>query len=66
MFKLLQKENPWSWSEDCDEAFNLLKEKIVSMPTLRQPDFNRRFILYTDASGFAIGAVLAQVDDNGV
>ena len=66
LFKLLQKENTWSWSEDCETAFKTLKDKLVSMPTLRQPYFNRKFILYTDASGFAIGAVLAQVDDNGV
>ena len=62
----MQKESSWSWSEDCETAFNLLKEKLVSQPALRQPDFNRSFILYTDASGFAIGAVLAQVDDDGV
>ena len=31
-------------------------------PVLRLPELERPFILYTDCSGFALGAVLAQVD----
>ncbi|KHJ42882.1 hypothetical protein D918_06964 [Trichuris suis] len=38
---------------------------LGSEPILRLPDFNRLFILVTDASSIAIGAVLSQLDDKG-
>ena len=42
-----------------------MKNALVSFPILRQPDFALPFILYTDASGYAIGSVLAQKDGEG-
>ncbi|XP_055383292.1 uncharacterized protein LOC129613316 [Condylostylus longicornis] len=41
-------------------SFEKLKELITNYPTLRYPDFKKQFILTTDASNFAIGAVLSQ------
>ena len=60
---LLKKETEWNFNEDCENAFNELKNKLISRPILRQPDLTIPFILYTDASGYAIGAILAQKDD---
>ena len=60
----MKKEERWNWSDECTESFELLKEKLVSNPILRLPDLSRPFILYTDASGYALGAILAQIDDN--
>jgi hypothetical protein len=63
MFALLSKNTKFIWSEECNNAFNKLKEALVSYPVLRHPDINRNFRLHTDASGYAVGAVLCQVDE---
>ena len=52
------------WSFDCDAAFNLLKQLLLTYPVLRQPDVSRPFTVYTDASGYALGGILAQNDDS--
>ena len=51
-------------SQNCEKAFDLLKERLVSYPILRQPDPEKQFLLFRDASGFALGAILSQVDEN--
>ena len=48
------------WNEDCDRAFDKLKEKLTSTPVLGYPDFSAEFILETDASFEGLGAVLSQ------
>ena len=53
------------WSEECERAFHELKTRLCSEPILRSPDFDKEFILQTDASEKGIGAVLSQNDDDG-
>ncbi|XP_078248129.1 uncharacterized protein LOC144588704 [Pogona vitticeps] len=53
------------WTSDCEEAFQRLKEALINYPVLRAPDFDREFIIYTDASNSGVGAVLCQEDENG-
>ena len=48
-----------------DHAFDELRKRLVSSPVLAYPDYERRFILDTDASDVGIGAVLSQVSDCG-
>ena len=55
----------WEWNVLRSLAFNKLKQELTKYPILRQADPKRPFILYTDASGVAIGAILAQKDDDG-
>ena len=62
---LLKKDTKWKFDQQCKDAFNELKNKLISYPILRQPEINKPFILYTDASGYALGAILAQKDDDG-
>jgi hypothetical protein len=38
---------------------------LVSAPILRMPDFKKTFIIYSDASNLALGAILGQIDDEG-
>ena len=57
---LLKKNTPYQWTEAHDEAFEGLKGALTSKQVLAAPDFDRPFIVTTDASGYAIGAALAQ------
>ncbi|GBG58940.1 hypothetical protein CBR_g24291 [Chara braunii] len=58
---LLRKNPPWFWTPLCEDAFRALKKAVTCAPVLRLPDFDRPFIVTTDASDFAVGAVLSQV-----
>lgn len=49
-----------SWTQDCTEAFDKLKEKLTSSPVLGYADYKSEFILETDASLQGLGAVLMQ------
>jgi hypothetical protein len=57
---LLKKGVTYNWDHKCDEAFNKLKSSLCSEPVLQYPDFSKKFILTTDASGKAVAAVLSQ------
>ena len=59
------KEKKLIWTEECNEAFQKLKEKMINTPILAYPDFGKEFILDTDASFDTIGAVLSQKDIYG-
>ena len=48
------------WDANCLAAFEKLKKAISSTPVLKHPNFNLPFVLETDASAFALGAVLLQ------
>ena len=58
--KLLSKNEKFNWTPECTSTFNLLKEKFTSSPILRFFDFSKPCILETDASDFALGAILSQ------
>ena len=47
------------------KAVDILKRKIQSMPVLVFPDFNKPFMLETDASKEGLGAVLSQKQSDG-
>ena len=46
-------------------AFEVLKVKLTSAPVLAHPDYEGPFVVCTDASSKAVGAVLSQADENG-
>ena len=55
--------NPFEWTEEHTEAFNDLVNALSSTPVLAFPLSDEPFILDTDASDTAVGAVLSQVQD---
>ncbi|GBN22732.1 Transposon Tf2-9 polyprotein [Araneus ventricosus] len=57
-----KKNIVWKWSEQEQQAFQTLKQRLVAPPVLRQVDPTKPFIIRTDASGYALGAVLLQGD----
>ncbi|GJW25550.1 reverse transcriptase domain-containing protein [Tanacetum coccineum] len=60
--KLLEKDTPFEFDDECHNAFKLLKEKLTCAPVIVSPNWNLPFELMIDASDFAIGAVLGQKD----
>lgn len=60
---LTKKNSRFSWSEEADNAFKELRKLLTKSPILKFPNFEKPFILCTDASAYAIGAVLCQEYD---
>ncbi|KAK2919149.1 hypothetical protein Q8A73_003520 [Channa argus] len=60
----LEKNAPFQWTLQCQDAFNYLKHALSKPPLVAFPDFTVPFILYTDASCPAIGAVLSQKQEH--
>ena len=57
---LLQKNTQFIWGNEQETAFHTLKSKLCEAPILSYPDFEKPFILTTDASKFAISGILSQ------
>ena len=57
---------PFVWSTEEDNAFNSIKRTLMSAPILAHPDPSKPFVVESDASNFAIGAVLLQTQDDGL
>ena len=53
------------WNDQCNQAFEDLKNLLCSSPVLQSPDFEKPFILQTDASDRGLGALPSQRDDSG-
>ncbi|KAM6584654.1 hypothetical protein CsatB_011656 [Cannabis sativa] len=57
---LLASGVPFEFGKDCLEAFQILKEKLISAPIVTTPNWELPFEIMCDASDYAIGAVLGQ------
>jgi hypothetical protein len=65
---LTKKGVEYRWSNKCQEAFLTLQQALMSEPVLVLPHTgeNAEFVLSTDSSGFAVGAVLLQDHGKGL
>nr|GEU41732.1 DNA-directed DNA polymerase [Tanacetum cinerariifolium] len=61
--RLLEKDTPFIFSQECVDAFQTLKRKLTEVPILIALDCDMPFELMCDASDFAIGAVLGKCQD---
>ena len=61
LVNLTRKKVKFHWAMECQDAFEELKNRLTKAPVLAHPTAEDPFILDTDASGFAAGAVLSQV-----
>lgn len=59
LYALLRKDNCWDWSQKCNQAFNLAKQKLMSSEILVQYDTNLPLKITCDASPNGVGAVLS-------
>jgi hypothetical protein len=59
MDKLLKKDSKFQWTEECQQSFDTLKQKMVTVPILVFPDWSKEFNVHVDASSIALGSVLA-------
>ncbi len=57
---LKQKNATWVWTDECQTAFDTIKQDLTNAPVLIPPDLSKSFKVQTDASEFGLGAVLTQ------
>jgi hypothetical protein len=57
---LLNNDTKFDWSSKCNEAFEQLKVLLTTASVLAQPDIEKPFDVYCDASGSGLGCVLMQ------
>jgi hypothetical protein len=62
---LTKKDAPWTWGDGEQNTFDTLKHRITEEPILRQPQMDKQFELEVDMSGYTIGAVLMQRQEDG-
>ena len=66
MIELTRSNAQWRWEKAQEEIFLALKIALATAPVLRLPDFDHQFVVATDASDVAVGAILQQDVGNGL
>ncbi|KAK8704919.1 hypothetical protein V6N13_048531 [Hibiscus sabdariffa] len=65
IFKLLRKNNPGVWDDECQTAFEKIKKYLTNAPVLVAPTPGRPLILYLTVYEESMGCVLGQHDESG-
>ena len=63
--ELLKKDRKFTWTPECQSSFDEMKKRFTEELVLAMPDHSQPFQIETDASKYATGAVLSQLDSNG-
>ena len=65
LHQLTRKGAHLDWTQECQQSFDSLKNKLASAPVLNYPSLREPFVLETDASIRGLGAILSQTDSKG-
>ena len=65
IFRFLRKSQPTIWDDQCQHAFERIREFLLSPPVLVPSTPGRPLLLYLSVSNVALGCMLAQLDDSG-
>jgi hypothetical protein len=66
MEKLLKKDCQFSWTEECQQSFDTLRQEMVTVTILVFPDWAKEFHVHVDVSSIALGVVLAQPGEGDI
>lgn len=64
--QLTRKDIDWEWGNEAQEAFENIKKAFITAPILVMPDPSKPMRIETDASDYAWGSVLSQLEDDGL
>jgi hypothetical protein len=65
IFKLLRKDQSCDWTEDCQKAFDSIKEYLLEPLILSPPVEGRQLIMYLTVLDECMGCVVGQQDETG-
>ena len=57
---MMRKGAVFKWTNECDNAFKLLKEKLMEEPVLINPQVNKDYVIHCNTSKFSYSAILQQ------
>ena len=63
--KMTKKGSFFNWTNEAKLAWETIKQRLSEAPILVHPDMTKRFTIITDSSSYAVGAILAQADEDG-
>lgn len=66
MYRLLRKGVKFEWTPDCQAGFDDLKRAFTTEPILAHFVPTRKIVIETDASDYALGAIISQYDESNV
>ena len=64
IFKLLRKNEPYAWNDECKKAFEHIKEYLLHPPILVPSKYEKPLLLYLSIIEDAVGSMLTQKDDD--
>ena len=57
---MTKKGAVFNWTKECDNAFKLLKEKLMEEPVLINPQVDKDYVVHCDASKYSYSGILQQ------
>ncbi len=65
LYDLLKKDAEFVWTDECQDALETLKARIMNNVMLAYPKADRLFYIFSDASDKSIGSGTFQKDEQG-